>query len=737
MERENGSEPSNKDVSGSKRRPWWPILLFVLGLLLYLLVYWYQSGSVTRDASFQYHEVISLSDGPDLLTLHLTYPRTLLVDQTRAASQTVTLALWYDVPPQRTQPYTISLTLPLTTVVVTDGSGNHILPRFVVTPTVGMASPVTFNLRRALLPQNDLPQVVPVLRLQSASGAEPAVPQERFAPIALQSHRSARWMRFWSLVLEPTTPLLAAGAGLVALAVEEVRRWQKEQAESRQKAERHRQKIEAALAEIRSWEATFQSDASNSARRYTDYLTRPDPMWQEEAVKAALQKAWMEKASVELDHAVELLDHLADVERFYVVAERIGVSNSVAALEWVIECLDDEWQQQAFDGISLLGRRPQYRRHIGGAVLQNIERRPWCAVLRIWPHLSVWCDFAPSVDPELVKGVRYLGLSGSPFGPGQAEIDNLLPRCRVAPPWLEDLHQARQTLLVGGVGSGKTATALLMVYDSLQRRDAFPVYYPAAPGDLQMDDLASVLTHTLIHYLAVTPSGFLKQRVAGRAAIAHLLARYAPTNLSLRLHQAGLPSTGDGAEMLKEIEYLTQDNSFEEPLPGDELLALLSEARPRGFQYTIILLDVQEQAGGDDEGASSDKYLESLLELSDKLARIGLFVKAFLTDTFRERLRQQSDRLTVALDWSEDDLSELLENRLKQFGDDTLAAWCDPREGELSPDDRLVSAAEGTPGGLIHKGNELLQRIGQTGRRLRARDLDDVLGPQPDEDEVD
>ncbi|MEA3340301.1 MAG: hypothetical protein U9R15_10075, partial [Chloroflexota bacterium] len=412
-----------------------------------------------------------------------------------------------------------------------------------------------------------------------------------------------------------------------------------------------------------------------------------------------------------------------------------GISNSVAALKWVMEHLNDEWQQQASSGISLFGQRSEYRQHISGAVLQSIEQRPWRAVLRIWPHLSVWRAFPPPADPELARGVRYLGLADSPFGSGQAETDNLLLRCRVAPSWFGDLHEPQQTLLVGEIDSGKTATALLLAYDSLRKRDAFPVYYPITPDDLQLDDLASVLTHTLIHYLAVTPSDFLKQKVAGRAAIAHLLARYVPTNLSLHLHQAGLPSTGDGAKMIKEIENLTRSSSFDDPLPDGELLVLLSEARPRGFQYTVVLLDVQEQAGKD-ESVLPSQYLESLLNLNDALARIGVFIKAFLPDTFQEHLRQQNDRPFVTLDWSKNDLSSLLESRLKQFGDDTLAAWCDPREGDLSPDSRLVRAAQGTPSGLICMGNELLRHIGQKQRLLTARDLNDILGPLPQLDET-
>lgn len=48
-------------------------------------------------------------------------------------------------------------------------------------------------------------------------------------------------------------------------------------------------------------------------------------------------------------------------------------------------------------------------------------------------------------------------------------------------------------------------------------------------------------------------------------------------------------------------------------------------------------------------------------------------------------------------------------------------------ESPSSPDQRLVRAAGGTPGGLIRRGNDLLRRIGQRQRLLTARDLDEIL----------
>ena len=522
---------------------------------------------------------------------------------------------------------------------------------------------------------------------------------------------------------ETFTLLVALVAALVGFGLQQWKSLTEEESNRRQR----RQK---AIEEIESLGSLLRSDLSAAARRYMELSARGGGVWKSGQVQHALQELWKTTAPTELRCTVELLSCLEDSERFFSSVKSVGPEHSGDVLLWAVEQLDDEWRQKASNGVSLLVQQPEYRQYITGAVLQAIEQRPWRAILQAWSHVSLWRGFPPAADPELARGLRYLGLKSNPFGSGQAETDTLLRKSRIAPPWLEDLHGPRSALLVGGPGSGKTATALLLAYDNLQRHDAFPVYYPATPDALRLDDLAQVLAQTLPRYLVIVPAGFLKRAVAGRSAIAHLLARYVSPNLALCFHQAGLPSTGED-KLLREIEDLTHGCSFQKPLTDNELLALLSEARPRGFQYTIMLLDVQRQTD-EGENTSSEQCLQSLLDLSDALARVCVFIKIFLPDTFQKSLRRAQLPLEpTQLQWSNDDLFRLLKNRLKQFGDETLVAWCDPREGYLSPDSRLVRAAQGTPGGLIRKGNELLRRIGQTQHRLTVDDLDDVLGYYP------
>lgn len=708
-------------------RRWWQSLwlwLLVLGIALYILVYWYQSGSAVRDIDYQHHIVDTFTDDADILTLDVLYPQILRLEPRSAPTQTVTIALWYTATPTYARSYTVNLSIPITPVIATDHMGNRIVPRFVITPDIGEATPIAFHIRQVPLLESIPAQIIPSLQIQSSSGGAWEF-QDKSRPMLLEQPSSARWRQFWSLIFAPTTPLLIGAAGLVGFAVQEIRDWARRVQDERKRT---------VLTVIQSLTALLRTDPSEAARCYLASRGQLGVMWGGGQIQRRLEDAWR-GAPAQLRHTVELLTELTSEARFYEKVERIGVQTSIAALEWAIESLDDEWQQQASNGLALLSKHPEHRKCVSGQVLQNVEQRHWHAILQAWPHLSFWRDLPLSVDPEIAKGLDclYSGSSdkrGISFGSEEAETDTLLLRCAVDFPWLQELHEPRPAICIGIRGSGKTATALLLARGSLREQDAFPVYFPASPDDLQLDRVTQALVKTLLHYLAVTPAGFLKCGVAGRTTMAHLLARYMRPNLPLYFHQAGLPKTGDGVKMLQEIEALVRDASFQESLTGEELLSLLSEARPHGFQYTMLLLDVQEQTGRG-KGIVLEQCLQSLLDLADRLARVGVFTKAFLPDAFRKLSHKREERPPLRwmeLQWSDDDLSALLRARLAQFDEETLAAWCDPEVKSLSPDARLVRAAQGTPRRLICKGNELLRHIGKTQRLLTADDLNKILG---------
>lgn len=530
---------------------------------------------------------------------------------------------------------------------------------------------------------------------------------------------------------EKTVSLL--GVLITALIGFGVQQW-KSQTEEEAK---RKQELKDVLQEIRGLSSVFRDDLSDGARRYLDFSTRGGRVWESGRVQSALKEERKAIEPPELQDALRLFKHTSNDKRFFEVAETIGYQRSVEALEWTYKELDDDLRSQALMRLVLLNRQPGYRRYIANDTLRILEETRQCAALRAWPHLSLWRDLPLPITGCAAKGLEYLGRENSPFGSGQAETDTLLLKRQIAvsPPWLAFLQEPRPVLFIGSSGSGKTASALLTVYDNFKKgKNGFPVYFPITYSIPELNEVAKVTAKTLLHYLAAVPAAFLKCSTDKRSAIAHLLVRYMHPKLTLRFHQAGLPRGGEGSKVLKEIEGLTQKSSFQDPLADYDLLALLSQARPRSFRYSIVLLDVQEKV--DETGVAT------LFKMSDALARGGVFVKSFLPDT--SLVREQIDQLSIEpieLHWSDDLLLELLGNYLQNFGDDSLAAWCDPElrarglapENFLSPDERLVRAAEGTPGGLIRKGNELLCCIGQNQHALTASDLDDILGPLPDE----
>lgn len=519
-----------------------------------------------------------------------------------------------------------------------------------------------------------------------------------------------------------------------------VQQWKSLTEEERER----RQKCQKALDEIADLGTLIRSEPSEAARRYV-WMVEQGGIWKSGLVRSHLEAQWS-AASPELQDAVELLNSLKDENEFYRVAGRLQTGRSVRALEWGLEHLDDEWKQKAAYGLVLLGQHPEHRPQASGQALQGVQQRFWRAILRPWPHISLWREFPAPVSAEVLQGLSYLGVESIPFGSGEAETDTLLLRCRVDPPWLPKLRQPVPAFVTGAPGSGKTATALLLAHDSLREQNAFPVYFPASLDEMELLRVAQVLARTLVCYLAVAPESFLKCGVAEKTAMAYLLARSERSDLPFRFHQAGLPRTGDGLKMLQEIEALAPEASLREPVTDQDWLALLGEARPYGFRCTILLVDIRQPTGG--KGVTG-VALRPLLELSEELARIGVFVKAFLPAPFRLPL-QECGVTPVPLQWSVRDLSTLLENYLKRAGEDNLNAWCDLRdlqghyvqqtggdantawcevtEGEASPKARLIRSAQGNPRVLIRKGNELLERVGVTGHLLEAQDLDEILG---------
>lgn len=665
------------------------------------------------------------------LTLHTAYPRRVLADPDALQSS---LSLWLS-PYQSTGSMTLvariyyaSVSVEGDSLTLTDKQGHPVIqPARLVAPGDGITNAARFYLypRRVDLWVDKA--VTLHIRLADQVG-NPLQPESYPIKITIE--------RGWLALLSRVARLGASATLLAALATAAVgfgvQQWIKLAEEERS----NRRARNKAFEEINTLPGLLRRDFSEGARRYLEFLERREAVWNESRVRDYLRDTWQKVEPVELRHVVDLVQVSRDEGRLLRKAEDLGLSETAAALEWGYKRLDEDWRLKVREPLLNLSRRPEYSPFVTSTIIQNIQDKPWHAILQRWPHISLWRDAPLLVDIEIERALRFLRLQGCPFGLTQAETDILLLACRVDLPRLRDLRATRSAMVIGAAGSGKTATALLLVYDSLRSHDRFPVYYPvelvATKLSAQLDGVARALSKTLLNYLAVRPREFLKRDVAGRAVIAHLFGRYIGTGnyLALLLHEAGLPEVGDGLEMLEGIERLAKDASFTTSLNDSEVLVRMSEAYPQGFQHALVLMDVQQH--GSNGAVVTAEFVDTLLDLRNRLARVGVVVKIFLPDLFQGLLPEAGVQPSVRLEWGDEELLELLKNRLAKFGDDSLAAWCDPEARSRSPDERLVNAAQGTPGGLIEKGNELLRRIGQTQRLLTEEDLSEILGPLPE-----
>ncbi len=440
----------------------------------------------------------------------------------------------------------------------------------------------------------------------------------------------------------------------------------------------------------------LRRDLSEAARRYAD-LRRKGGVWQSNKVRARLEEVWEKEAPLELRCAVSTIEQLPERREF-------DRSKQIDAFRWAYDHLDEDWQSRA--ATALIG--------LGEAVPEWTDKA-WFAILGIWPEVTLGKGLISIPDRCILLGLHYLGLGINPFGSEKAEMD--LPKAWVTPTWWKELASLSGGLFFTVPGGGRTAAAILLTYDALLNRTAFPVYCRVATARLDLEDLARWTAQAIARYISLFPASFTECPPGTKAAIKRLLSGYLSTDPLLYLQQAGLPSVREGRKVAEEFRaYLPGPPSL--PLSQPDLLILLSQARPAVFPRTLILVDVQR-------GLETKSVLPYFYALSDLLARAGVILQVFLAVS-------PSDNPPMYgkfLEWSDDDLHDLLRRRLSLFSsDETLDTWCDLRVWKSpSAEERLVAAAAHNPRRLIRLGNALLRRIGERALRLQPEDVDEVL----------
>ena len=677
----------------------WPIFLFILAFCLYVICYRYQSLAIVRDTPLLYHE--KLSPPSKDFVLEIIYPQKLQPAHYQDGNSVIELYMTSTIT--STPTYTVSLDLGSDSTILIDNSGKRVGSQFVFTPTTQGFSTMELHIQR-IMTCTEGTLLWPRLSVSSSTGQE-TIPTNPPPAIELLSLSSISKARFWSSILGSTTPLIPAAAGLIVLAIKIF-----------QEKEKRFQDIKQAFTEINQCEKTLRVNLSEGARQYADDLrNRKDAngIWRTAEVQAELTRIWGQ-TPYEFRKAMKVL-RLSDEE----LQEKIPLSD-VDALKWMRATMDQTWQRRAFSELLALGHA-------------ETENERFFSILRIWPHISFWRDTllrSKYTTCEIDTALKYLGLEKHPFADcGPAEESSVWFNQSVDAEWLSILEEPQATWAIGPTGCGKTAAALHMMHDNFNKMGFFPVYYPVSRIPTQQDlyDISRTLANILLRYLALAPAEFLQQNWSTKSAIVHLWIHCIDADLQSWLYEVGLTPIDDGLRMLEEIENLRPREPLHKPLAADKLLQYLAEARPRDYAHTAILIDVQKNT------AASETFVNALLHLNETLSRAGVLSKVFLPQSFElilKRVELPSRIVKQPLIWSDTELATLLSRWMQR--DASIDAWCDRRQGNLNAQSRLVHAAQGTPLGLLLKGNELLRVIGKKNAKLTEEDLDHVLGPLPD-----
>ena len=675
------------------------IVVLLLLLAIYLLclsavgvlVTW-SSGRELKDRAYRRWTTL-VQEKENSLVLEVSAPQRLQVDDPDQARVPLRVQLRYTPTITSMSPLSPSTHLtyllhldPSPDMVLVDEEGNPIGRDFVVMPSLAESKPILVYLH-PVLPSCQRrilcfrpPSVT--LNVEISRLDEADVLGRISVPMEVESAKES-FLRHLSRTVVGASSLL--GAVLSAAWAFLRQRWQQAQREEQRSREGARlNEISEVLPEL------LIRNPSEGAR----YYIKRRSLWTEAQVQEHLQRIWEEEAEENLQKWVAMW--LGEK-----TPEKITDEDLV---KWAYENLDEEWRREIRDWVL---EQPQ----VAPRLYQTIETELWLSVLKPWPSVRLR-------PVQITEDVI--------FASTRAEEDAcLLDKESIFYPgnW-ERLRAGECRWILGVEGSGRTAFAFLMVHDEILgigegRR--FPVYYPLENADQfrslkdGLESVACALARALLNYTALKPAGFFDQDVPSRTAMAILFSSFLGKQ-PRRYHLAGFsPQTTQ--RLLEKMEALVGDD-----LPSrGEGLEEIGRAFPQGFQGVLLLLDIQGKAC-----ICNEEFLKTLTALADRLEEKKIEVKVLLPCEFEEFL---GPREPMYLQWEPNDLRELLLNRLRRIGTDTLGEWCKPL-GPIDVDGWAVHASGGTPRGLIEKAREL-QRLYREKGELGMDDLEEVLGPYP------
>jgi hypothetical protein len=629
--------------------------------------------------------------------------------------------------------YTVEISLPSSVedgIVIYNEDDINISPRFTMTLAADGQSPVVFYLR----PLRDLADLELTAHVYTAGG-QALLPQQNASwTIQTETALSAILRQFGIQVI----PLLLAFAGLFTTIINLRSLFKEEQEQAKQAAAEEQARVEAIKAQLTTLRQTLaQADYNEAIPLYIDLKTEAE------------QTGWPEDARQKLIGVWDTAPgFLRTVEAFHTSHREKIDSNELADLVQGYQKLDRNWQINIIEILIKVFPELSDKDKKQVLHLSTDERiQHWQAILETWPTVHPW-HVSKTLEQAIEQGLQKLadtkriGTAKSkdlrhPFLTNSAELDPFLMENALK---LEVLSRAKRLepgIITGESGSGKTALALLLSKDCIpepvftaqedipphiqpvQAAPPFPIYYPALldyPATQTLDGLARAVADTLLHYWAILPSEFLEEDPNIQAAAAHLIGHYCGSydQFKLRFQQAGGSTSNLGKQVLQIFTKLLGKINFDSPLHKHEYLALISKATPRKFENIFMLVDFPPARLATMGTGQAAEHIQPLVHLMDDLAGTNIFVKLFLPVALQNTLTIPATIPILPIEWSREQLSNLLRWRLKNAGVTELADWC--AYDVVKPLDWLLDEAEkltgqGKPGQLFFWGSELVKRV--------------------------
>lgn len=525
---------------------------------------------------------------------------------------------------------------------------------------------------------------------------------------------------------ETTTVLLAFLSGLLGFGVQQWRSTVEEERERRERRQKALEELEALSTALRK---KRYREALSLHRAFSQKCQK---VWKDPELEEALRSRWEEAAPRPLVKWVTLDERRKppniplerDTLEALVWAWRLDRERREQVLELIKETITPKRLPDLRSVLEQKENRHLLYSEIVHLRLKELEDqevpepdREHLKVLQGWRSIpaslpSPWEGLTrPADPPKINERLREWGFARNPFGPEWAELEPMLAKYGVWPAALKGMSGLRPALVLGPSGSGRTAAAHLLWHRCLNppgkpdEPDIFPVYLKAAAWSEDpagwADLIGREVAEALLRFCAKEPYSLFES--LDGSAVAQLMACYlGPSpHLEVHLRRAGVPE-GTREYILGEVEERTAGDWKPDFVA---LMDLLGRARPPRLQATYVIVDALPSL------PPPLPSLMSLLDLALALAPCNVFLKMFLPDSLRSEVRPTCPLEPLSLAWSEEDLREMLRQRLEWASDgavNSLRRIFSETDYPPDPDTWLIQEARGLPRQLVRLGNRML-----------------------------